>query len=96
MKKNLRGMKQNLSQDDLQRIAQQADPTAVHSVQKVVDQYQVKIEAELLHELQRMTGSQRATGNLDDARMQQIAGMISPMLTPEQQQRMAQILNNLK
>lgn len=93
MKKDLRSAKMD---PNLARMAANADPNAVRQVQQAVEQYQGKSETELMSDLQAMVGAERAAGTLDNARIDSIAAMLSPMLDPAQQQRMQTIMRQLK
>jgi len=95
MQKSLRGMKQALDEKEMQRLVQQADPAAVDAVQDTIEQYRGKSEGELMEDLRRMIGQQRAQGILTDEKMQQMLNTIAPMLNAGQQQKMAQILGRL-
>ncbi len=90
MKRNLRGMKNTGAIPD---IVQAVDTNApqVADMEQAVRHYQDKSEDELMSELRRMSGS----SDMNAAKMQQMAGMVAPMLTPEQQRRMQEILRSL-
>ena len=88
-------IKQALDEKEMQRLVQQADPAAVDAVQDTIEQYRGKSEGELMEDLRRMIGQQRAQGILTDEKMQQMLNTIAPMLNAGQQQKMAQILGRL-
>lgn len=93
MKKDLRSAK---TDPNLAKMAAKVDPNAVRQVQQAVEQYQGKSEGEMMADLQAMVGAERAAGTLDNARIDSIAALLSPMLDSAQQQRMQSIMRQLK
>ena len=63
----------------------QLNPNALGSMQNAVEHYSGKNDNELLQELRQY----RAAGAFDDKALQEVAARLAPMLTPEQQQRIA-------
>ena len=51
MQKSLRNMKQGMDTQEMQRLAEQADPAAVGMVKKTIEQYRNKSEGELMNDL---------------------------------------------
>ncbi len=92
MKRTLRTNKQMPDINDVKKAAQQMDPNMLGNVQTVVDKYANKSEAELMQELT----SAKQSGLIDPAALASVAGRIAPMLTPEQQQRLQSVLNQLQ
>lgn len=92
--KDLKSLKQNPEQ--LKQMASEIDPGTLRMVQKAVSQYQGKDEDQLLNELTRLAAQERARGSLSNERLDSIASMIAPMLSPEQQQVMTKIKEQLK
>ena len=99
MKRDLRGSKkQNASQPPPQQYAEIAqnvmnsNPEAFGNVQNIVNHYGGKSEAELLGELKGF----RESGIMDPAALQSVAQKIAPMLTPEQQQRLFGVMQQLQ
>ena len=98
MKRDLKSMRRELpnNKDEAQKILSQADPRTVNSIQQTIDAYSGKSETELMGELRRMTDAQLHSGSLTPNGMDAMAAKLAPMLTPEQQQRMQQVLRQLK
>jgi len=98
LKRDLKSMRRDLpkSRDELQKTMAQADPHTVSNIQKTIDAYSGKSDAELMGELKRMTGAQLRDGSLTPEGMDTVAAKLAPMLTPEQQRRMQQVLRQLK
>ncbi len=92
MKRTLRTSKPIPNMDELKKAAQQADPSLLGDVQSVVDKYGGKSEAELMQELT----AAKQSGLIDPDALRSVAGRITPMLTPEQQQRLQSVLNQLQ
>ena len=98
MKRDLKSMRRELpnNKDEAQKILSQADPRTVNSIQQTIDAYAGKSETELMGELRRMTDAQLRSGSLTPNGMDAMAAKLAPMLTPEQQRRMQQVLRQLK
>lgn len=96
MKRTLRGCKAgnpsvpNL--DELARQAQNLDPSQLHDVQSVVERYQGKSEQELFAELR----AARENGVINPAELNGVAQKLAPMLTPDQKQRLFQVIQRLQ
>ncbi len=69
----------------------QMDPDAVGSMQNAVEHYSGKNDTELMEELRQY----RAAGAFDDRALQDVAARLAPMLTPEQQQRLFSVIQQL-
>lgn len=98
MKRDLKSMRRELpnNKDEAQKILSQADPRTVNSIQQTIDAYAGKSETELMGELRRMTDAQLRSGSLTPNGMDAMVAKLAPMLTPEQQRRMQQVLRQLK
>ncbi len=94
MKRSLRGMKGQMP-PELQQAMDGVSPENFAGMEQMVQQYQTKSEGELMEELRRITGQQRADGSLDSNQMRNMAAKLAPMLTPEQQKRMDEILRSI-
>ncbi|MDL2217578.1 hypothetical protein LJC27_02860 [Christensenellaceae bacterium OttesenSCG-928-M15] len=81
---------------DLNEAVAGIDPSTVSQVQNVVSQYQGRSEEELITELRNVTAREKAAGNLSNERIDSIAGVLGPMLTPEQQAQMQAMIQQLK
>lgn len=93
MKRTLRGNKTgNPRLDELARQAQSLDPSQLQDVQSVVERYQGKSEQELFAELR----AARENGVIDPAELSGVAQKLAPMLTPQQQQRLFQVMQKLQ
>lgn len=69
----------------------QMDPNTLGSMQNAVEHYSGKSDNELLQELRQY----RAAGAFDDKALQDVAARLAPMLTPEQQQRLFSVMQQL-
>ena len=98
MKRDLKSMRRDVpkNSDEMQKLISQADPRTVNNIQRTIDTYSGRSDAELMGELKRMTGAQMRDGSLTPDGMDAVAAKLAPMLTPEQQRRMQQVLRQLK
>lgn len=69
----------------------QIDPAMLGTVQSAVEHYSGKSERELMQELRQY----RNAGAFDDIALQDFAARLAPMLTPEQQQRLFSVMQQL-
>lgn len=94
MKRTLRGCKSSgrPDLDELARQAQNLDPSQLQDVQHVVEQYKGKSEQELFAELR----AARENGVIDPAELNGVAQKLAPMLTPDQKQRLFQVMQRLQ
>ena len=94
MKRTLRGCKSSVRPDldELARQAQNLDPSQLQDVQQVVEQYKGKSEQELFAELR----AARENGVIDPAELNGVAQKLAPMLTPDQKQRLFQVMQRLQ
>ncbi len=94
MKRTLRGCKSGgrPDLDELARQAQNLDPSQLQDVQQVVEQYKGKSEQELFAELR----AARENGVIDPAELNGVAQKLAPMLTPDQKQRLFQVMQRLQ
>ncbi len=94
MKRTLRGCKSSglPDLDELARQAQNLDPSQLQDVQQVVEQYKGKSEQELFAELR----AARENGVIDPAELNGVAQKLAPMLTPDQKQRLFQVMQRLQ
>lgn len=96
MKRSLRAELQN---EKTQRPTQEAYTEAaaavgedmLSSAQHAVERYSTKTEAELMQELRRF----RADGAFDDAALRDVAARLSPMLTPQQRERLFSVMRDI-
>lgn len=58
--------------------------------------YRGKSENELFDTLRGMTDAERASGNMDDTKLDEIYRLLSPMLSEAQRSKMEQVLKRLK
>ena len=93
MKRTLRGCKSSgrPDLDELARQAQNLDPSQLQDVQQVVEQYKGKSEQELFAELRA-----GENGVIDPAELNGVAQKLAPMLTPDQKQRLFQVMQRLQ
>lgn len=92
MKRTLRTNNPMPDINEVKKTAQQMDPSMLGNVQNVVDKYAGKSEEELMQEL----AAAKQSGLIDPAALASVAGRIAPMLTPQQQQRLQSVLNQLQ
>lgn len=93
-KPDLRSMKQNPQQ--LMDIAKTIDPNTLRQVQNTVRQYHGKSQDQLMSELGTIAQRERAAGKLDNAKIDNIASALGPMLDPVQYQQMQAMMQQLK
>ncbi len=65
------------------------------TIEHTLRQYEGKSEAELMGELTKMADAERRKGTLSNKKLEAFARSVSPMLTKEQQQRLASLLAQL-
>jgi hypothetical protein len=66
------------------------------SIEQTLKQYEGKSTSELMSELTKLAGEERKKGNLNDEKLDTFAKNVSPMLTKEQQERLSELLAQLK
>ena len=66
------------------------------AIQETMEQLSGRSKEELFDALAAATREERAAGNLDNTRMDEIYEKLSPMLTQTQRQKMQQVLERLK
>ncbi len=69
----------------------QVDPNAFGAMQNAVEHYSGRSDNELMQELRQY----RSAGAFDDKALQDVAARLAPMLTPEQQQRLFSVIQQL-
>ena len=72
------------------------DPVMLAQAQEVMEQFQGKDETALISQLQQAAEKEMRAGNLDNRRLDDIAGILGPMLNPDQFQQMQALLGQLK
>ena len=87
--KDLRSLKKD---PELARQLEGIDPASVEQVQRTVAQYQGKSEGELYDELRRKVND----GNVSQARINEVAEKLIPLLDAGQQRRLREIISNIK
>ncbi|MEA5059539.1 MAG: hypothetical protein EOM66_07700 [Clostridia bacterium] len=96
MKRTLQGSKGTKTplpnMDEINRMSQNVDPNQLNEVQNIVEHYSGKSETELMKELR----SARQKGVINPNDLANVAQRLAPMLTPEQQQRLIQVMDQLK
>lgn len=99
MKRTLRGTKQEgggrNGQPDFERAARMAeemDPSLLGAMQDTINKYGSKSQGELLQELKNY----KSTGMMDEKSLNDVAQKLMPMLTPEQQRRLFDVMGQLK
>ena len=99
MKRTLRGTKQDggakNGRPDFERAARMAeemDPSLLGTVQDTINKYGSKSQGELLQELKNY----KNTGMMDDKSLNDVAQKLMPMLSPEQQRRLFDVMGQLK
>ena len=74
----------------------QLDENRTPELTEAVEQLKGKSRSELFDALQSATEAERAAGNLDNTRMDEIYEKLSPMLSEAQREKMRQVLSRLK
>lgn len=96
MKRTLQGSKGTKiplpNMEDLNRMTENMDPSQYNEIQNIVERYSGKSESELMNELR----SARQKGAIDANELAKVAQRLAPMLTPEQQQRLLQVMSQLQ
>lgn len=78
-------------QEAYDAAAASLDRETLSSAQHAVEHYSKKTEAELMQELRRF----RADGAFDDAALRDVAARLSPMLTPQQRERLFCVMRDI-
>lgn len=91
---DLRSIKQDTAK--LRQAAANVDPQTLNQVQQAVQKYQGKDETELVNELSALALQARQSGSLDNARIDNIAEALGPMLNSSQQATMQKLIQQLK
>ncbi len=96
MKRTLQGSKSTKTplpaQENVEQTAQNVNPAQWSEVQNLVDHYSGKTETELMDELRYA----RQAGAIDPNELAGVAQKLAPMLTPEQQQRLFSVMQQLQ
>lgn len=97
MKRDLKGMgKQNATQADKEAMVRSAmetaDPQQLKNMEDAVNYYGNKSEDELMQELLRG----KSSGLIDEARLNDVAARIAPMLTQDQLARLNSVIERLR
>ena len=71
--------------------AEQMGPENMDNIQEALNRYGGKSDEELLQELKGL----KENGVVNDTALQDVAQKIAPMLSPEQQQRLMQVMRQL-
>ena len=64
--------------------------------EEMVEKYSAMDEASLMSELFKTANESRARGELDNKTLDDFYQKVSPLLTPEQKERMAELISGLK
>ena len=96
MKKDLRGYGRGEQRPNYESMAQNAmnsaDPEQLKSMEDAMNYYGGKSEGELMEELMRG----KSSGMIDEAKLNDVAARIAPMLTPEQLSRLSAVMERLR
>ncbi|MDD3401529.1 MAG: hypothetical protein PHT58_07905 [Eubacteriales bacterium] len=65
-------------------------------IRDIYQSNQGKSEDELMSELETMTREQRASGEMDNSKMEEIYEMLYPMLSESQRAKMREVIRRLK
>lgn len=93
MKKDLRSMAQNAARTDPNPSA---DPKKVGSILEQAKRYEGKSESELMDELMKRAGEQKAAGSFSPELLDQFAQRAGAMMNDEQKKKLRQIVRRLK
>ncbi|MBQ4610141.1 MAG: hypothetical protein IJB30_00245 [Clostridia bacterium] len=92
MKRTLRTGKPMPNTEEVKKAAEQMDPNLLGNVQSAINKYANRSEAELMQEL----AAAKQSGLIDPAALASVAGRIAPMLSPQQHQRLEEVLKQLQ
>lgn len=99
MKRSLRGskpgggaQKPETNEERAAHIAQNMDPNTLNTIQDTINQYGGRSQSELLRELKNYKNA----GHMDEGALDNVAQRLMPMLTPEQQRRLFDVMGQLK
>lgn len=99
MKRTLQGSKSKKTplpnmpnMEDPSKILENADPSQINEIHNIMEHYGAKSEAELMSELRQA----RQAGAIDPNELASVAQKLAPMLTPEQQQRLLHVMQQLQ
>jgi len=96
MKRDLRGYGRGEQHPNYESMAQNAmnsaDPEQLKSMEDAMNYYGGKSEGELMEELMRG----KSSGMIDEAKLNDVAARIAPMLTPEQLSRLSAVMERLR
>ena len=98
MKRSLKGSKTGGTQkppmdyEEAVRMAQNMDQSTMNTIQDTVNKYGGKSQSELLRELKNC----KKTGVMNDQELDNVAKQLIPMLSPEQQRRLFDVMGELK
>ncbi len=96
MKRTLQGSKSTKTPlpntDTMNQPVQNADPNQINEIQNIMNHYGGKSETELMDELRQA----RQAGAIDPNELANVAQRLAPMLTPEQQQRLLYVMQQLQ
>lgn len=96
MKRTLQGSKSTKTplpnNDVMNQAIPNVDPNQMNDIQNLMDQYGGKSESELMSELLHA----RQSGAIDPNDLANVAQRLAPMLTPEQQQRLLYVMQQLQ
>lgn len=99
MKRTLKGSKTGgnaqkppMDYEQAARMAQNLDQETMGNIQDTVNRYSGKSQGELLQELKNYKNS----GMMDERELNNVAQKLMPMLTPEQQRRLFDVMGQLK
>ncbi|MDO4564518.1 MAG: hypothetical protein Q4C04_02745 [Clostridia bacterium] len=66
------------------------------NIQDFYDMQSQKDQSELMETLEEMTREQKASGDLNNSKMEEIYEMLSPMLSETQREKMREVIKRLK
>ncbi len=98
MKRSLKGSKTGGTQrppvdyEEAVRMAQNMDQGTINTIQDTVNKYSGKSQSELLRELKNY----KKSGGMNDQELDNVAQRLMPMLSPEQQRRLFDVMGELK
>ncbi|GHU84193.1 hypothetical protein FACS189415_7760 [Bacteroidia bacterium] len=72
------------------------DAGQTQQLEQLANQFSGKSERDIMADARRIAAQQKREGKLDNQQIDQMAGQISGMLTPEQQQKLAGLVEMLK
>ena len=100
MAKDLRGFKNGkksgFSEKETDEIYQKADKDSVKNAENMYKKYSGKSQEELQSELFKLVSKNKQSGQLNEKQIENFTSQVSPLLDPNQKQKLNEIINMIK